>query len=806
MSRCQVLRFLHLGQTIVVPPPGDQRLWQALTEALGTISCRRFRVFGVEWHEGLSSERYPKNEDWSRAFVLDGLTTVSPMDKNDALCVQRRRLGRDADAGAILLREWLALNKFPTPLSTWVADSYEFENAGDPAALADAVQGLIALGARSGMCEPESEQVRLLRPGAALGWDYPSQEQGEVALAASVQRLFTDGKTSRLRHRFNLRELRPRAQPRELQLESPLMGISGPSEQTVLADARPEAGPLHMVAAVPRNSSAASSLLELQERADESASLSDRALGLISLRESATNAISLEPLGQFSRKRGRLSGPPNPSCRLWALGPWDLRNTLAVRRAEAWFETNEAQVRGTPEIVDGLDDWLLRAGHLFVSASGWSWSVASARALAAASWDRSPSSRLLLFWADLPANELRAKASAVGLPLLDLGAPTNSGKLECGGSTREVESLREELESTVPTLNAESAQWTHPELKSPSYGFEKVAIFPDQYLMRVLNYGQRGWVHRRLAWPRSMGAQFRGITMRNPGNFPLTWIRWSSLNGSLIEALGSFPGVASADPRAAGALAFEMAYRSLVAQGLMPGAATTGSAWFTAPRAELTGDEGTEAAGAYAMALDGLMAAASEAGVDLIDLQAGAGAPRNRKYMQEAVVLLRGRVDEEIQPVLPGFRMSGEVIYAVGPRPPFVDLGSRILNHVRLLSTHVTRLSWPLQSELYQFIHRCLKERLFTCVRPIGPGGIAESLAEMGLWSGIGVQLKPTVPTIEIFSGAPGRFLVGVLPQDAKRFEAMFKSEWITHVGATGGEKLFGLPLSRFSEEREEST
>jgi phosphoribosylformylglycinamidine (FGAM) synthase-like enzyme len=131
-----------------------------------------------------------------------------------------------------------------------------------------------------------------------------------------------------------------------------------------------------------------------------------------------------------------------------------------------------------------------------------------------------------------------------------------------------------------------------------------------------------------------------------------------------------------------------------------------------------------------------------------------------------------------------------------------MDIGSGILQHVRVVSNHVTRINWNSQLELYDLVHRCLQEQIITDLRPIMWGGIAEVLLEMGLWSGIGVQLKPALSTIELFSAAPGRFLVGVLPQEAKKFEALIKGEWLTPVGTTGGEKLFGLPLERYREER----
>src|SRR5690606_373669 len=83
------------------------------------------------------------------------------------------------------------------------------------------------------------------------------------------------------------------------------------------------------------------------------------------------------------------------------------------------------------------------------------------------------------------------------------------------------------------------------------------------------------------------------------------------------------------------------------------------------------------------------------------------------------------------------------------------------------------------------------------CMRPISNGGIAEALGEMALWSGMGAKIKPGVPTIEIFSGAPGRMVVGVLPHNAKSFESRIPTELFTQLGTTGGKRMLCLPLEK---------
>jgi phosphoribosylformylglycinamidine (FGAM) synthase-like enzyme len=70
------------------------------------------------------------------------------------------------------------------------------------------------------------------------------------------------------------------------------------------------------------------------------------------------------------------------------------------------------------------------------------------------------------------------------------------------------------------------------------------------------------------------------------------------------------------------------------------------------------------------------------------------------------------------------------------------------------------------------------------------------SMAEMSIWGGIGIQLRPSLNAIELFSAAPGRLIVGVLPQEAKAFEARLKTEMCMPLGTTGGEKVLGMPLS----------
>jgi phosphoribosylformylglycinamidine (FGAM) synthase-like enzyme len=264
--------------------------------------------------------------------------------------------------------------------------------------------------------------------------------------------------------------------------------------------------------------------------------------------------------------------------------------------------------------------------------------------------------------------------------------------------------------------------------------------------------------------------------------------------------MGVKEGWMDVDPRAAGIASFDSALRGLVAMGAEPSGGV-GFLWIAQPEDSENVSETSAKWAAYVLALEGACAWAKSFDFKLHSINGGGVSfPGSRN---EVFVDLRSRIQAASQVMVPGFRMDGELLYVVGPRPAFMDAGSKILDHVtRVISNHTSKLNPELQLKLYRELHRLAQQGIVTSLRSVGEGGVAEALGEMALWSGKGAQIRPNIPIIELFSGAPGRLVVGILPQEAKRFEALIPAEQLTPIGVVGGEKILGLPLTRLFEIR----
>ncbi len=346
---------------------------------------------------------------------------------------------------------------------------------------------------------------------------------------------------------------------------------------------------------------------------------------------------------------------------------------------------------------------------------------------------------------------------------------------------------------SLQTEITETLSWTYPELKSPTYGFDRASHFPDEYLQKVSVRDPLEAKWNAQVRQIYSGENFRSVILKGEGPHVVPALRWSSPQGTFAESLGTREGWMGVAPRGAGVAAVDSALRWLVSMGAHPsgGEATI---WTSNPGDFENSEE--ESRSAQMLALLGALDALKSFGFKTIDWNfTGTSFPQMRN---EIFVGLKARLPENFSTTFPGFRMVGEALFVVGPKPAFMDAGSRILNHVsRVISNHVSKIFYEDQLEICRILHEQILKGIVTCIRPVNEAGLLATLGEMGLWGGMGAQVRPSLSTIELFSGAPGRFVVGVLPQEAKKFESLVKSEWIAPVGITGGEKIMGLSLTK---------
>lgn len=822
MPKVQLLRFLNLGESSEVSPPGDLRLWKALSRSLPEVSFLRSRVLCIEWPDDTADERFPDLNFWNEQLGIGGHSSLSLSIECDTPCLQRRCLGTGATEFETLLEESLREAGYNESFEIWEAVHFEMQSKASIEALEESVQKLLMLEARSGLFDKESEEIRFVRAGERWSWPRRGDTAGASASVSLSDLMARFKGVSDVADEYDpftrsyiLREQQPRgpAQTRSgVAFRERLAEIQAKCDaQLISSGVFPNTWPAGVVptlAGFHRHSDSASVFHDINCDLRRLASFSDDDIGPMHWLEVSHHRTVLTPITvrrQNFRKANVGSG------QLFALPPLHSNNALLWRRLGAALELHKDLFSEMPWIFSGRETWLASFRNIAAAHGSWQIDERSLRKIFAWEADRAAAQNWVVFASLWSEDRVRDAFRDFGFDVSVLGAPV-ADKDNFRVKANDASVLERSWADVMPNAGdlAMFAQpvalaWTAPDLKTPTYGFEKVSIFPDQYLLRLTKLGARGVLSRVTEYDWRSSGRAREVSMRMPFNTPVTSQKWSDkgVHGLSVDSLvGAWP-VSSADPKAAAVIAIEACFRNLVARGVDPRSKIEASFFLNKPLLTNAPERDAQNFGAHVLAAEGFfetLAALDNLKMCEISLERASSALKD--YECEPVAHLRGHVGPKIDSILPGFRMTGEALYAVGPRPAFMDIGSSILQHVRVVSNHVTKLNWTQQLELYDLVHQCIREQIITDVRPILWGGIAETLLEMGLWSGIGVQLKPALSTIELFSAAPGRFLVGILPQEAKKFESLIKSEWLTPVGTTGGEKLFGLPLERYREER----
>jgi len=96
---------------------------------------------------------------------------------------------------------------------------------------------------------------------------------------------------------------------------------------------------------------------------------------------------------------------------------------------------------------------------------------------------------------------------------------------------------------------------------------------------------------------------------------------------------------------------------------------------------------------------------------------------------------------------------------------------------------------------LQGFIREAIARGLVEAAQDVSGGGLAVALAEMAIWSGIGVRLRVAVgdsPAAELFGESPSRVIVAVAPRHVPALELLARQYGLPAavLGSTGGDRL----------------
>jgi hypothetical protein len=787
--------------------PGNPKMWAVIEPKIGKLKCRRsfallIKSFG------------PWPEHWTEALfrshlTFKGLQEIHFEDQLKQVSLQVFRRGREPDALALVLADLLSLDTGPAERpEIFALRQFQFQSDRDglpPEELKAALEHLLSLGSPSGIFHPSIESARVLVPGPIEPvrdqTDLTAvRKQADKIMVKSIER----GAWSSLRRTFKRSEFcnHSKTASAEDRLR-PLESLANYEQNKILPKEGVEA-PLSMLVSHPKNPDQYGSFERFRYRCENTAALYDRSLGAVIFRESSPGAQIFDVWSPLPLNNRMLeTAPPSPMSHLCCVGPWDSRNPLAERRIELWIQQASKQFVIEGEVIDGDQDWVSYAADVLRrSTGGWSAELDHIALFLRDNVDRSRCGRAWLFWSPNEPDLIAESAAEFNVPFTILARrePMGTGW-----------ALKKDDQSVLSVLSLESLQqnsnlnqmlevkWDYPDLKAPTYGFERVAVYPDEYMMKVTQRSaqQQAWA-MQLARCFS-GDRLRSVLLRNPACSPIPGFRWTDGDRVWAEAFGHQPGWMDVDPRRAGQAAVDLALRTLVALGANPGHGQA-MIWLSQPDLSALNAQGPEWA-AYLLALEGSVQMIRAYGYSLRSISGGALSFQGVR--DEVFVGLKNKLHPKAPTTLPGFRMSGENLYCVGPKPVFMDAGTKLLDFVpRIMSNHISELDPKAQLDLYTLIAKLLGQGMVTSVRPVGWGGVAETIAEMALWSGMGAQLRPTLTTMELFSGAPGRLIVGVLPQDAKVFESQIRSEDLVVLGTSGGERVCGMPVTKVKESR----
>ncbi len=808
MSFLQAIRLLDLQNVMEANAPGDPRLWDVLNDSLGGIHVQLMNCLCLEWDE--KPDRIPSLEEWTDWMSLEGNLGVSVSNQSETYTLQKRKRGFLSHPIESLVWDWMEMQGYELPQRLWLCEHYVISVHGDPARVFDSLRGLMALGSKSGIWDENTEECRLLSPNEELSWPYEFEaEVQSLRLSPSKFLESINLNPNLLSSRFALTENTGRGTPAATVCESisELWQTVNPPkpklpESKAKAPAGPEIlnflGPKHFIVGLPKNAQFERIGENLRAFIEEHAALSDRYPGVIRFREASSTILHLESFPETTSRLNELNVVPQSgkAKRLFMIQPWDARNPVMARRIENFLDAAPEELLANHTIFPGTLNWVQSFLHSIINASGWKIPETSAMSLLAWNAMRVPTSSLFFFWSSLDVEDVKSRVMEFGLRVQACGEATQSNAFVVGEQTVPVVEISfEEIRNRFAKSSLVTAQWVYKDQKSPTYGFEKAAVFPDRFLKRVSQSGVRTDIQKSISWNMSSNPAMRDHVMKNRSNQPITYMRWSDGEETYLDSIASVDGIAEYDPKALGEWTVDLALRGLICKGVDPAEPVFLQAWMGHPDAT-DQPSSSERYGAFYLANQGLKKAVEDFSMTFGGASFCGSYSRSRPYVQELVVRTRARLGSNLYNVFPGFRMAGETLYVLGPKPAFMDAGSRILPHFRVVSNHVSKLNIEAQSELYARLHECIASGLVTVARPIGQGGLLGALLEMALWGSIGVLIKPGLSTIELFSGAPGRIVVGVLPQEAKRFEALFRSELIAAVGESSGDRIFGQPLS----------
>ncbi len=794
--------------------PGDMRLWGVLEKKNPQLknviaACRMQRCAQVAVRKEKSHEL--KALDWKGAFCFSGLHQVNlenAPSKGFVLLIRHK----DVEKSSLetLLGEWLGSHKI-NEANYWVGRAYVFSESIE--GLEMSLTGILGLGAKSQIFDPATEEWKIVNAGQSYLWPRSKVSRVEIKdiVASMNMRLLELTESLGISNQKIAHPLyRARVIEERSAREIPTRNlISNPLKDLLQVHASSRRTSNEQLL----NSGHLSGLVSFghdlnHQNLSSVASLADRAVGQLFNDPVLKSHSHMELFTHLPFHRAQAS--INTGF-LYALGPWNLSNLVQRRRFEDVLQKLDDTLYNQTCFLDGHDDWFTYfVEEIIAKADGWSMTADSLEWLHHHNAKRDAQDCLCLVnIPDLP-DELVGLFQKWNLNIKKLGSVSKDGCFTVvdakGLSVQKIEipkkkeAVFEFEEDPVPQPVPPTITWAYPDQKAPVYGFDKASMYPDQYVLKSVAETSNETQSRKLMWLAGFHSSQKAALMRSSHTTATMDYIWDDGKRIWCRSIAEMNAWADIDPEAAGFAAVDLAYRRVICRGASLARCYVNIS-IQYPSLQQGSDNNSQEA-AYLLMLNGISKALTDYQINFYGIH-HIQMPGHEQGPLRCYVQIHGERDAACSQLAPGFRMDGEVLYCVGPKPAFVDAGSTLLQYTRVVSNHTTRLNGPLMAGIYNEVHQLMKQGQITSIRAVGAGGVAETLAKMALWGKVGAQIRPTIPVIELYSGAPGRFVIGVVPQATKQVEAKIKNEYLIPLGTVGGDKILSLQLKYLYEARE---
>lgn len=772
--------------------PGPERLWDLFIKSHGPLHCkkREFYAFDFGPTENLSL--------WQKILIKFNehpLLRALPVSKVEGVHMLRIPKALAPHSTESLILDILELTKIPTPLKIRNFSCYEFYSGADQpetrAEVLDTLEKIFFSELKEYLYDQELFNFLTRAPDAELK-DAFSQTRSSTENAILSPEEMIQGISSLpnswLRSTVKIKSQAPREGEMEILLD--------PLEKTLppFGHSKAETTLKPSAAFLPRKNIFASGENQSFFSCADTLPLSKNSLlpGYVQDFDAPLLIPSLP---------GRLlsHGPIGATKRLFFLGPFH-RHNYEIQSSILNFlqRLQEIDADSIFETGYSFESWGQKFLSLAAQSSGWECERLAFQKL----WELDKTKNRL----DYSLFILSTSNPEVFIPdglknkidFLQLGSSATSNLMEFvtehNRESLDWESLKLLFQLSPDKIS--NLNWSYNEKMSPIYGYDSAALFPAQMTLKV-NYRNKSeiqWAQsftKRPPHPQSLRSYFR-----NSDENPRTYEKFfdQTLKKKILSLALTGPEM-SENPFQAGINMVDFSVRQLLCytRHLCKNAEARISV--LCPRLKEK-----KYWSALHLAIDGTLNGLKLYNMKLMDFDVSAYSSSSR-YPELRLMVEYPALDLALP--FDGLRMTEEVLFALGPKPPFVEVGSKILRHVRVFSNYVTQLDMVKQEEIYTKIVDLFSQGKILTAFPLSQGGIIEGLVELGIKGQAGVQVRPGIHPIELFSSSPGRILIGVAPQEAREIEKMFPAEFLSKIGNVNGSKIYGASLDELAKTRQ---